>query len=388
MSSKGQLIAVTLALVLGCAGGAWAFAPYLPQLMWEGSPGLYWSDHGTYADVKGATSPRELSTLPPPRTINARLQELFQQSEGVALLLARDGKLELEHYEKGTDETTRFNSFSMAKSLVGALVFKALAEQKLGSLDQTLGELLPQAIGLKHLTLKRLLDMRAGIHFDSRTASFGAPGSVKDSDTFPNPFGPLARLHFQGLQAIVAGLTMDEEPSDEFNYQNVSTALLGAVLERAYNQPLEALLSEKIWQPAGAATAAWRKPAPEHSVSAYCCLFATARDWVRIGMFFVSNGNADEPFLPAELWRQFLGLDTPLPNRQADDYSSHTFHNVLDREGEALQGPFTYFMGQNGQTLYLMPEQGLVVYRAGEHYQLLHSTLYEAWNSTSQQRSK
>ena len=76
------------------------------------------------------------------------------------MLLARDGKLELEHYEKGADERTRFNSFSMAKSLVGALVFKAIAERRISSLDQTLGELLPQASGLKHLTLKRLLDPR------------------------------------------------------------------------------------------------------------------------------------------------------------------------------------------------------------------------------------
>ena len=54
-----------------------------------------------------------------------------------------------------------------------------------------------------------------------------------------------------------------------------------------------------------------------------------------------------------------------------------------DRAGQALQGPFTYLMGQGGQVLYLLPEQQLVVYRAGETVQLLHSTLYGAWNSIS-----
>jgi hypothetical protein len=48
-----------------------------------------------------------------------------------------------------------------------------------------------------------------------------------------------------------------------------------------------------------------------------------------------------------------------------------------------LQGRFTYLLGQGGQTLYLMPQHGLVVYRAGENIQLLHSTLYGAWNSVS-----
>ena len=40
-------------------------------------------------------------------------------------------------------------------------------------------------------------------------------------------------------------------------------------------------------------------------------------------------------------------------------------------------------MGQGGQVLYLLPEQQLVVYRSGETAQLLHSTLYGAWNSIS-----
>jgi len=30
-----------------------------------------------------------------------------------------------------------------------------------------------------------------------------------------------------------------------------------------------------------------------------------------------------------------------------------------------------------------MPDQGVVVYRAGDGIQLLHSTLYDAWNSLS-----
>ena len=55
--------------------------------------------------------------------------------------------------------------------------------------------------------------------------------------------------------------------------------------------------------------------------------------------------------------------------------------NVLDRRGQTLQGSFTYLMGQGCQVLYLTPEHDLVVYRSAENVQLLHSTLYGAWNS-------
>lgn len=163
----------------------------------------------------------------------------------VALLVYRDGALALEHYEAGADETTRFNSFSMAKSLVGALIYRALAEGKLQSLDQTLGELLPDDHGIAHVTLRRLLAMRAGIHFDEESKLGTASG--KDSDTTPNPFGPLARLHFQGLGAIETGLRGATTDDDAFNYQNVNTALLGEILERLYDRPLEQLLAEKLW---------------------------------------------------------------------------------------------------------------------------------------------
>lgn len=37
------------------------------------------------------------------------------------------------------------------------------------------------------------------------------------------------------------------------------------------------------------------------------------------------------------------------------------------------------------QVLYPLPEQQLVVYRAGETVQLLHSTLYGAWNSIAEE---
>lgn len=376
------LLGLGLAVVI-LSGGALAYAPYLPSLALEGFPALTWSGRGAYAEIAGAPTPADLHVTASAATtpLVPELATPFTEKGGKALLVYRDGGLALEHYEAGADETTRFNSFSMAKSLVGALIYKALAEGKLQSLDQTLGELLPDDHGIAHVTLRRLLAMRAGIHFDEESKLGTASG--KDSDTTPNPFGPLARLHFQGLGAIETGLRVATTDDDAFNYQNVNTALLGEILERLYDRPLEQLLAEKLWQPAMAGPASWRRPAASLPVSAYCCIYATARDWIRIGLYLSANGSPDAPFLPDPLWREFMGLDVPLSELQVDHYGAHIRQNVLDREGQALQGPFTYLLGQGGQMLYLMPQHGLVVYRAGENIPLLHSTLYGAWNSTS-----
>ncbi|WP_404400230.1 hypothetical protein [Pelagibacterium halotolerans] len=100
------------------------------------------------------------------------------------------------------------------------------------------------------------------------------------------------------------------------------------------------------------------------------------------GSIRLGRENAKGVFLPEALWREFLGLDLDASALRQDHYGYHVRQNILDRPGEALQGAFSYFLGQNGQTLYLMPERNLVVYRAGEGLQLLHSTLYEVWKET------
>lgn len=376
-----RFLVVVIVLLLGALGGAWAYSPYLPRLLSEGMPVLRGMPAGSFALVAGSVEQDDIAMAAVLSAPNAQLQALFAQSDGAALLVARDGKLVLEHYAAGDSRTTLYNSFSMAKSLVGALIFKAVAEGRLESLEQNLAELLPEAGGLGELTLRRLLAMRAAISFESWPASPDNAADFKITDTSSNPFGPLARLYYQGVEALMAGLAVDEDAPDGFRYQNVSTAILGAVLERLYEMPLPQLLAEKIWVPAGAGPAFWRRPGPEASVSAYCCLHATARDWVRVGMFLAGNGAGSTRFLPDPLWREFLGLDATDEARRGNVYGYHLFQNVLDREGEALQGPFSYFMGQNGQVLYLMPQEGLVVYRAGGRQQLLHSTLYAGWNS-------
>jgi CubicO group peptidase (beta-lactamase class C family) len=96
-----------------------------------------------------------------------------------------------------------------------------------------------------------------------------------------------------------------------------------------------------------------------------------------VGRFLRDNGRPGEPFLPEALWRDLLLPDLGAEARREGTYGFQVRHDVLDRKGEALQGPFAYFMGHGGQMVYVLPEQDAVVVRFGERPQLLHSTLYE-----------
>ena len=97
--------------------------------------------------------------------------------------------------------------------------------------------------------------------------------------------------------------------------------------------------------------------------------------------FIAANGTADDPFLPPQLWRAFLGQDVDQALLRKGVYGLHVHHDILDRSGQALQGRFTYFIDSGGQIVYLMPEKDLVVVRFGDGIQLLHSTLYASWRT-------
>lgn len=253
------------------------YAPYLPQMIAEGVPGVIYAGKGHFAELGAGTEPAALAIAPDARSrpLLAPVSDIFAQQKGEALLVYREGKLALEHYADGAGPETKFNSFSMAKSLVGGLVFKAIAEGHIANLDQTLAEFLPEAKGVGSVRLRDLLAMHSGIRFDGG-GSFGSVAG-KAEDTTPNPFGALARLHFTGLAAVAPTLAIDPAKAGQFAYENVNTALLGAVVAKLYGRPLADVLDEKLWRPAGAGAAMWRTRARNDEVSAYCCIYTRSR---------------------------------------------------------------------------------------------------------------
>jgi CubicO group peptidase (beta-lactamase class C family) len=362
--------------------GALAFqaAPYLPRLMMEGFPTALWPAPGAFATLIGTDRDRS-PKRGPPLAVDSGLRRLFDKSGGTALLVSHKGRLLLEHYAPGYGPATRFNSYSLVKSLIGALMLKAVAEGKIRSLDEPVGSYVDGLnSSLERVGLNRLLNMTSGIAHEPGTAKSVSGLQEKDMEaSFANPFGPLVRLHMLGLAAIAPGLKRTAGPAPRFSYQNINTAVLGAVLAQVYGQPLDRLLADKIWRPAGAANAFWRRYDEQLPVSAYCCLYATTRDWLKVAYFLMTNGHPDKPFLPPELQRRLMGHDLTPEAAHRGVYRGHWRYDILDRPGAALQGKFAYFLGRGGQAVYIKPGEQLAVVRFGSSAQLLHSTLYETW---------
>lgn len=363
------LLLPLLALVI-LTTGAFLYAPYLPTLLAEGFPKPEWPARGTFAELPGIAGADDLGE-PEQTRLSPALAKLMADSRGKALLVYQGGKLKIEYYAPGFSRDTRFNSYSLVKSLVGVLTLSAITRGELPALDTPLPKL--------GLAPRELLDMKSGIVFETDEMKHASGQPEKDLEaTISNPFGPMARLHVSGLKDFEPALHIDPTKRGLFSYQNVNTALLGALLGAPDQR-----LSREIWQPAGAQGATWRRYGPDLDISAYCCLYAKARDWVHAARYVMNNGTPSQPLLSAEFHQAFLGRDLTDDQVRQGLYRLHAWHNILDRPGEALQGQFTYFMGNGGQAVYLMPEKDLIVVRFGAEPQLLHSTLYEAWKQIS-----
>ena len=362
-------IAFAAVTVLALAGGGlMLFAPQVPALWHEGFPPPVWTGEGRFALVEGPDLPLSKGApLPAPAV------QRFEASEGRALLVMRDGHLLHEVYGPGIGPGTRLNSYSLVKSLVGVMVLRAVADGRIKGLDTPLRALIgPEAPAV---TLREVLDMTSGLSLGYEPPKDDKDAPLDDADF--SPFGPVARLHAFGIEHLLPRLSPDATLRGDFHYQSANTALLGLVLKQVYNAPLPQVLGDQIWHPAGAAPAEWRKNRNSGSVSAYCCLFATPRDWAKVGDDLLRNGTAADPVLPDGLWRNWILPDLTPDARRAGAYGWHLRHDVLDRAGEALQGPFAYMAGHGGQAVYLLPATNTVVGRFGARPQLLHSTLYE-----------
>ncbi|MCT4556644.1 MAG: serine hydrolase [Pelagimonas sp.] len=356
-------------LLLGIAGivGFDRAAPQIRVLWNEGFPALVWPARGDFVQIDGVPQ-RAIAWGDLPDAAKLRLS----QTQGRTLLVDQAG-MPLRGVFRDMSPNDRLNSYSLVKSLIGVLVVKVVSDGHIADLDQSLQRFLGSEA--PDIRIGQALLMQSNLVLTGEPPKGDQSKSTDDADF--SPFGAVARLHAFGPEHLFKRLQPAAGPSGVFHYQSVNTALLGAVLEQVHKAPLHQILSDQIWKPAGAATAFWRAYPNTDRASPYCCLYARPVDWLRVGRFLLDNGSEHDPFLSPDLWRAWLLPQLTPQVRKQGAYGWHIRHDVFDRPGAAMSGPFAYMLGHGGQVVYLIPDQDMVVVRFGGQMQLLHSTVYE-----------
>jgi CubicO group peptidase (beta-lactamase class C family) len=282
------------------------------------------------------------------------LERLHADLESVAFVIVKDGALVYEKYWSGYSNESLSNSFSIAKSIVSMLVGVAIKEGTIESVEQPVGDFLPEfKEGDKSkIKIKHLLWMSSGLNWDE---SYLNPLSVTTESYYGND-----------LQKVINRLEAVEEPGKKYAYKSGDTQVLGFLLQAATGRSLSELAEEKLWKPLGAEQKAeWSVDKQGGMEKAYCCFFSNALDFARLGNLYLHNGIwKGDTIVPPAYVRASLtpnGLPKSTDGKKVDFFGYHWWL-MPDYKGQQV----FYARGILGQYIIVVPEKNLVIVRLGK----------------------
>jgi CubicO group peptidase (beta-lactamase class C family) len=258
------------------------------------------------------------------------------------LLVIRHGYVVHEEYfggEYGRNDPVKIRSIT--KSVVGTLIGIALAEKKLESLDQTIGELIPDRIpstadsGTPGITLGHLLTMTSGWEWD-----------------IGSDYQRL--IASRNWAALTLSLPIAFEPGTFYAYNTGGSHLLSVILAKATGQDTADYAQEKVFDPLGIARPTWQRSPQKETVGGFG-LELTPRDLAKLGHLYLNDGQWEgKQIVPADYVRAATSYQSA---GDSTGGASYGYQWWVDQVGGL---PLFFGLGFGGQFLYVVPALDLI----------------------------
>ena len=281
-------------------------------------------------------------------TQSENLKKLNEETKTKSFLVIKNDSIVFEKYFDDHKSTSLSNSFSVAKSIVTSMLFKAIMEGKIKGLDQPLSDYFEEyKEGLaSELTVGDLASMSSG---------------MKWSEKYYSVINITSESYFtDDLRSVVLRQDIIDKPGQSFRYSSGDTQLLGMVIEKATGTTLTNYLSEKFWQPMGAENSAlWQIDSAKSGMEkAYCCIASTARDFARFGKLFINKGKWNDEII---LDPSYIDLSIN-PVFEDSPYYGYGWW-LYNYEGKKV---FT-MNGHLGQFVISFPDENIIIVRQGDY---------------------
>jgi len=292
-----------------------------------------------------------------------------------AIVVVHDGEIVAERYAAGYGRDSALAGWSMTKSAVNALVGVLVREGRL-ALDAPLEvpEWGAPADARRAVTLRQLLHMTSGLEF---------------SESYGNPLGDVLWMLFGAGDAarFAAGKRLAAPPGSQWYYSSGTTNIIARALRRAVGGSEADHLTfprRALFDPLGMASAVIEPDAAGAFVGS-SFMFASARDWARLGQLYLQDGVWEGTRILPAGWVAFS--TTPVPASPGGAYGAHFWLRLpalYAPSGEAgLPRDAFHAVGHEGQLLTVIPSRRLVVVRLGlsvgrgvwDHAAFLHRLL-------------
>jgi len=288
-----------------------------------------------------------------------------EQNDSHALIVYHDQAVQLEHYFPGHDADSFSPTQSMHKSVLAMLIGIAIEQGYIASVDEPAATYLMEWAddARAGITIRHMLQQNSGIDFPT----FGF-----------NPLGGFFRLIFgPDIKPVALNQPLEVEPGSRFDYNSVNPQNLGLIVERATGKRYSQYLSEALWQRLGVPDATIVLDSEENQMARmFCCLNATARSWLHIGLLHLNEGRmAGRQLVPVDWMRQIVIAGQHNPNYGyltwlGNEFEEYRYYNrktsVRVFQSEPFAAPdVIYFDGFGGQRVYIVPSRGLIIVRTG-----------------------
>ncbi len=271
-----------------------------------------------------------------------------------ALLILHEGNIILEKYANGFDRKSRMAGWSMTKSLTNGIIGILVKEGRL-SLNQS--DLLEEwkNDNRSSITLDNLMQCSSGLKWQE---DYSGPGATTTM---------LFKKKDAGRYA--AQFKLEHEPGSVFYYSSGTANILSHIARSHIDEAVyPAYVYHELFYKAGMFSLVI-EPDPGGTLVGSSFSWATARDWARFGLLYLNDGYwLGERILP-EGWVEYSV--TPAKGAKQGEYGAQFWlnagepRNTKNRPFPDVPEDMFYMAGYEGQYVFIIPSQNLIVVRLG-----------------------
>ncbi len=273
------------------------------------------------------------------------------------MLVIKNGYLIAEGYFNEGNVDQLSGRQSTTKSFTSALVGIALDQGYLSSVDQKMMDFFPEFAGeiadprKEQITIRDLLQMRAGYPDEERTPSYLEIMFFSDN--------------WHWLPHLV-DFPLTSDPGTEFQYSNLTSHLLGAIVARACDTDLMSYAQENLFSPIDAEVGEWSRDADNYNMGALE-IYVTARDMAKFGLLYLNDGAYEENQLISSSWVE-NSLQAYSKNIKVGEWLSSRYGFFRDIgygyqwwSARAGNHHFDYAAGHGGNYIVILHELEMII---------------------------
>jgi CubicO group peptidase (beta-lactamase class C family) len=266
-----------------------------------------------------------------------------------SLLVVKNGYLVAEKYFNGQQMNHTNNVCSVTKSYLSALFGIALREGYITNLDQKMMDYFPEYAKPDldqekyEITIRQLLEMRAGYPFDSTTSYYS---DLSRSGNY--------------MRFVVEQHALVNPPGSEWNYSSASAHILAGILTKAVGTPLVKFAAKVLFDPLDMNNRAWDKD-PQGYYMGGGDMAYTSRDMAKFGYLYLNRGAFGEEQVIPSGWVEESLQAYSLTSYGDLGYFKKISYGYLWWSAKVGKYKVNFAWGHGGQYIVIVPELNMVV---------------------------